>query len=114
MVHLLDDGTVEFCYFRPGARDVRLAGDFNNWLARADDGDATATHGSPMRRDEQGWWRTRLVLPAGEHRFKYIVDGNIWETDYAAYGVENDKLGGWNSIVWVAESVIDETRRIAA
>jgi len=84
------DGTVEFAYYRPGARDVRLAGDFTGWRA-----------GSPMRCDERGWWRAELTLEPGKHLFKYVVDGSIWETDYAAYGVENDRHGGWNSVVQI-------------
>lgn len=94
MVTLYQDGTVEFAYFRPGARDVRLAGDFNKWQPGPE----------PMACDERGWWRTRVALEAGKHRFKYVIDGRIWETDYAAYGVENDKLGGWNSVVLVADT----------
>lgn len=87
------DGTIEFAYFRPGATSVELAGDFNGWGA------------APQRltRDAGGWWRLRLEMPAGEYRFKYLVDGTLWEADYASYGVENDRHGGWTSVMWIAE-----------
>ncbi len=86
------DGTVEFAYFRPGADSVSLAGDFNAWCDQA----------HPMRKDEQGWWRLRLALPSGEYRFKYVVDRKIWEADFAAYGVEMCKIGGWNSVLYIS------------
>lgn len=91
MIHEHLDGTIEFAYFRPGATCVELAGDFNGW-------------GSPLQRltrDESGWWRARVELAPGEYRFKYLIDGAIWEADYASYGVENDRHGGWTSVVWI-------------
>jgi len=91
MVFQQDDGSVEFAFFRPAAKDVALAGDFNQWNAEQ----------FPLQRDEQGWWRVRMTLKPGEYRFKYRVDGKLWEADFAAYGVENDKHGGWNSVLWV-------------
>lgn len=99
MVHHINDGTVEFAYFRPGARSVHIAGDFNAWQ----------TDRYALKRDERGWWHIRLALTPGKHRFKYVVDGSIWEADYASYGVENDKHGGWNSVIWVDTPAADET-----
>jgi 1,4-alpha-glucan branching enzyme len=87
------DGAVEFVYFRPGAVTVRLVGDFSGWHPLTQD----------MRMDEQGWWRLRMSLPPGEYRFKYLVDADQWEADFAAYGVEPDRLGGWNSVLWIDE-----------
>lgn len=91
MVHLHEDGTAEFAYFRPSADKVTLAGDFNLWDAQR----------MTMQRDEHGWWRTRLALPAGEYRFKYVIDDGVWEADFAAYGVEMSSLGGWTSVLYV-------------
>jgi len=85
------DGTVEFAYFRPGAHQVTVAGDFNRWQS----------HVHQMTRDAEGWWRIRLALPSGEFRFKYVVDGSLWEADFAAYGVEMRKIGGWTSVLLV-------------
>jgi 1,4-alpha-glucan branching enzyme len=92
MVNHFEDGTVEFAYFRPGANKVALAGDFNHWQA----------DNHPMRRDEDGWYRVRMALPPGEYRFKYVVDDSLWEADFAAYGVEMSKLGGWTSVLYLA------------
>jgi len=91
MIITHDHGKVEFAYFRPGAERIALAGDFNQWNP--------ATHA--MQRDDTGWWRLALELPDGEYRFKYVVDGHIWEADFAAYGVELSELGGWTSVLYV-------------
>ena len=101
MVSNQNDGTVEFAYFRPGANLVQLAGDFNEWEPER----------HTLTVDKEGWWRIKLALQPGEYRFKYLVDGEIWEADFAAYGVENDKHGGWNSVLWIKEN---HYRNIAA
>lgn len=49
----------------PGAKEVFLAGSFNNWDPKA----------TPMERAGDGSWRRRLNLPPGRHEFKFVVDG---------------------------------------
>ncbi|MFB3893577.1 MAG: glycogen-binding domain-containing protein [Phycisphaerae bacterium] len=71
-----------FRFYRPRAREVYLAGTFNNW--RPDELRMTPTG--------DGWWRAGLLLPPGDHRFRYIADGQ-WFTDYAAFGIEYGPLG---------------------
>jgi 1,4-alpha-glucan branching enzyme len=82
MTSITRDGSVEFRFFRPGARMVAVMGDFNEWgkdaLTMCDDGG--------------GWWVGRLRLRHGEYRFRYLADGQ-WYTDYASYGVESGKTG---------------------
>jgi 1,4-alpha-glucan branching enzyme len=87
------DGSVEFRFFRPDAREVYLAGDFNNW-GRTD---------LRMERDAQGWWRLEATLPPGFYQFQYIADGQ-WYPDYAAFGLERGPFG-WNSVVKVSPAV---------
>ena len=82
MTIVRQDGSVEFRFFRPEARDVRVAGDFNGWT-----GDALH-----MKPAGNGWWTARMVLGTGEYRFRYVADGR-WFTDYASNGVEFAKLG---------------------
>lgn len=94
MVSQMKDGHVEFAYFRPGARSVRLAADFNHWQ--------TSEHA--LARSDDGWWRLTMTLPPGEYRFKYLIDDQLWEADFSAYAVENDQFGGWNSVMWVART----------
>ena len=82
MTIVRQDGSVEFRFFRPEARDVRVAGDFNGWS-----GDALH-----MKPAGNGWWTAWMVLGSGEYRFRYVADGR-WFTDYASNGVEFAKLG---------------------
>jgi 1,4-alpha-glucan branching enzyme len=82
MTIVRQDGSVEFRFFRPEARDVRVAGDFNGWS-----GDALH-----MKPAGNGWWTARTNLGSGEYRFRYVADGR-WFTDYASNGVEFAKLG---------------------
>jgi 1,4-alpha-glucan branching enzyme len=92
MTNLSHDGSVEFRFFRAGARSVALAGDFNQWAERV-----------PMRRDGiEGWWVIDLKLAPGDYRFRYVADG-MWYTDFASNGVEATKTG-WNSMLVVPES----------
>jgi 1,4-alpha-glucan branching enzyme len=87
------DGSVEFRFFRPGARAVELAGDFaGNWSQRL-----------AMSGDAHGWWTLELPLPPGDYRFRYVADGGEWYTDFASNGVEVNKLG-WNSVLVVPEA----------
>jgi len=90
------DGTVEFRFFRPKARRIALAGDFNNW------------HQScfPMTRDADGWWRYQLKLAPGCYQFRYRGDGQ-WYTDYAAFGLEHGPFG-LNSVVLVDPALTHE------
>ena len=82
MTIVRQDGSVEFRFFRPEARDVRVAGDFNGWSGES-------LH---MKPAGNGWWTARAVLGSGEYRFRYVADGR-WFTDYASNGVEFAKLG---------------------
>ena len=89
MTSIREDGTVEFRFFRPGVRGVKLAGTFTGWQKKA-------VSMSPVG---EGWWRVALKLGAGEYQFRYIADGQ-WFTDFAANGCEKDGEA-WNSIVVV-------------
>jgi 1,4-alpha-glucan branching enzyme len=71
---------------RPEVREVFLAGEFNEW-------DPTV-HRMVRRK---GAFRRRLTLPAGEYRYKFVVDGE-WTTDPDAEAVPNG-LGTMDSLV---------------
>ena len=85
---------VEFSFFRPAARQVHLAGDFNNWRMGE----------LPMVRRGDGYWTARMRLPAGEFKFRYCADGE-WFTDFAAFGVEPGRFG-MDSVVLVPPHAI--------
>jgi 1,4-alpha-glucan branching enzyme len=81
MVRVSKSG-VEFSFFRPGAREVFVVGDFTGW--RHDQ--------VPMKRNARGYWKARIRLPNGTFRFRYYADGQ-WYTDYAAFGIEPGPYG---------------------
>ena len=76
----------------PGAGEVQLAGDFNDWMP----------HTTPMRRLADGDFEARLRLPKGRYRYRLVIDGR-WSHDRANPTVETNDYGELNSIVEVAK-----------
>ena len=83
--------TFTFTALRPFDR-VFLAGTFNGW----------STDATQMRLDA-GRYEITLPLPLGEHRYKFVADGE-WITDEKAKRFLPDGYGGRNSVVDVDES----------
>ena len=81
------DGSVEFRFFRPEARQVFLTGEFNQWQKGC----------LAMLKDPLGWWHARLSLAPGVYQFRYEADEQ-WYNDYAAFGLEQGPFG-WNSVL---------------
>lgn len=74
-----------------GAANVTIAGEFNGW-------DSAAT---PMKRSKAGAYSVTLDLPGGrEYQFRYLIDGERWENDWAADKYVHNPFGdGENSVV---------------
>jgi chromosome partitioning protein len=64
---------VDMRLHRPMAKEVYVAGDFNEWRI---------TPRSQLERVQDGHWTLELELPPGEYRYKFIVDGE-WMPDPA-------------------------------
>ncbi len=62
-------GKALFTYYNPSAREVYLAGEFNNWNPR-----------QLLMENHDGTWEIRLDLPPGEYEYKFVVDG-VWTAD---------------------------------
>ncbi|MCG3179230.1 MAG: hypothetical protein BIFFINMI_01563 [Phycisphaerae bacterium] len=92
----------QFEFVCPQARNVFVAGDFNQWR----------TDTVPMRHVAPHLWRALLVLPPGEYHFRYFADGR-WYTDYAAFGVEPGPLGV-DSVLWIPVPTSTPRTRAAA
>lgn len=84
---------VRFVLHAPEAQTVSLAGTFNQW-------DAEAT---PLVRSDGGMWSATLVLPAGEHEYAFVVNGERWVPDPAAPGVD-DGFGRRNSVLTLSDA----------
>jgi hypothetical protein len=54
---------------RPAARSVDVAGTFTGWRPR------------PLERGAHGVWHRDFELPAGDHEYKYLIDGAAWDLD---------------------------------
>ena len=58
-----------------GAKSVTLAGDFNDWGKKE----------IKLRKQKAGHYATTLDLEVGnEYQYRYVVDGERWENDWAA------------------------------
>jgi chromosome partitioning protein len=83
---------VEFVLECLGAEHVYVCGDFNDWKPAS-----LRMIGNP----EGGLWAKRLLLPAGRHEYKFIVDGQ-WQHDPVADHNVRNVYGSLNSVVEVA------------
>jgi chromosome partitioning protein len=72
------------------AKKVLIAGDFNNW----------SPMGTPMVLIGNGAWKTKLPLPPGRYRYRFVVDGK-WVTDPHNKYVETNQFGELNNVVEV-------------
>lgn len=86
----LDLHTVRIGIFNPDAREVYVAGTFNDWDPRE----------TPLKRDSLGDWSVELSLPPGEHRYRLIVDGE-WTDDPSAQRMEANPFGGFDAVILV-------------
>jgi len=84
---------VEFYWEAPQAGEVYVVGSFNGWNTSAD----------KMQENNNGVWRKVIDLPAGEHSYKFYVDGS-WVVDEDNPETKPDGYGGTNSVVVVGES----------
>ena len=64
-------GGVEFSYYDPSAFSVALAGNFNNWDAKA----------NAMTKDEDDTWRVVVDLQPGRYEYKFVINGSDWMAD---------------------------------
>lgn len=79
-----------FVIFQPEAKQVQLTGSFIDWRRL------------PLRKaGTSGYWEVTLDLPAGEHRFSYILEGDKRLADPTILAREKDDFGGENSILEV-------------
>lgn len=78
----------------PHVDQVYLVGEFNNWSKIA----------TPMKEFRPGVWRASLELAPGTYRFRYYVPAQSrWITDYAAFGITVNEIGGYDSVVYVPQ-----------
>jgi len=86
------------CTFRlpkaaaPEAESVYLVGDFNGWDTQA----------TPMKKLKSGEFKVEVSLDAGrDYEFRYLIDNERWENDWAADSYRAGAGTDENSVVSV-------------
>jgi hypothetical protein len=80
-----------FVIYQPGVNQAKIVGDFTHWSP------------VPMEKvGHSGYWTVTLPLPAGEHRYSYLVDQNQQIPDPTVLTQEQDDFGGKNTVINVA------------
>ena len=73
-----------------GAQTAAVCGDWNDWSPGAD----------VMRRDAAGGFSLTVDLQPGRaYRFRYFLDGQRWDNDWAADAYVPNSFGGDDSVV---------------
>lgn len=76
----------------PDAREVFLAGTFNEWNPAA----------RPLKRDKNGIWATMMMLGPGDYEYRFVVDGEWWDDPRATERTANEH-GTQNCIIRITE-----------
>jgi 1,4-alpha-glucan branching enzyme len=84
---------------RPGVVSMAVVGDFNDWNTAA----------TPMHLDDGVFSATVHLRTGRRYRFKYLVDGERWENDWAADDYEPNFTGGDDSVVDLVDGAIHRT-----
>ncbi len=83
-----------FVLFNPTARQIQLVGSFTQWVP------------VPMQPSgASGYWSLTVDLPAGEHRYSFVVGDGRQMPDPTVLSREKDDFGGENSIIRIDEAV---------
>jgi hypothetical protein len=94
---------VLFSILAPHAREVKLAGDFNQWVP---DREVLTT------RNEQGLWKKFVLLPKGAYHYKFLIDDE-WKEDPHNPQVVNTGNGLASSLITVEEITFPLLRTVA-
>jgi hypothetical protein len=86
---------VDFVLVAPQASSVAVVGDFNNW-GLGDTALAATNHG--------GVWSVTARVPAGLHRYAFVVNGKQWIADPSAPRSSGDDFGMPSSALVVEDS----------
>ncbi len=78
-----------FVYRDPKAAEVKIAGDFNNWVP--DKGVVTC-------REKDGTWKKVIKIPPGAYQYKFCIDGD-WKEDPGNPNIVSNRYGSYNSLV---------------
>ena len=83
--------TISIEFIKPGAKQVAVAGDFNDWKPER----------SPLIQIDNGKWVGDLNVKPGRHEYLFVVDGQWLPDPNARENVQNP-FGGKNSVLIVS------------
>jgi len=87
-----EEGIAQFVGRFPGARSVAVVGSFNDWREGV----------TPLADDDHdGIWNANVILPAGQHEYMFVVDGERWVVDPLAGRYVADGFGRENALLFV-------------
>ncbi len=78
---------INFEFFAPEAKEVSVAGSFNQWNIQA----------NPMKKDKKGIWKATVSLEPGGYEYRFFADGN-WENDPSCSSCVLNEFGGRNCV----------------
>jgi len=81
---------VEFTFYAPEATEVYLSGEFNQWDIKS----------LPMKKGEDGFWRTTVNLAPGRYEYKLCADG-VWVENLPSAELVPNPFGTQNFVVLV-------------
>lgn len=73
--------------------EVKLVGDFNDWDTKADE----------LEKRKGKWEITKRLKPENKYRFKYLIDGEVWENDDSADTYTPNEFGTEDSVVAIGK-----------
>ncbi len=82
--------TVELSLQAPEAKEVFVAGEFNQW----------DTQSTPMKRGKDGNWKVKTSLPPGRYEYKFLVD-NRWMEGLPGTELVPNRFGTQNCVLRV-------------
>ena len=92
---VVDGASVTFNYENANATSVSVAGSFNGW----------STTANPMTKDADGVWTVTIPnVEAGNHQYKFVVNGSEWVLDSANPNVFTEVDGNQNSVFYILHS----------
>jgi 1,4-alpha-glucan branching enzyme len=89
------DCKVTFEFFAPEAKQVQLAGSFNNWNSAE----------TELKKDKTGRWKVSLSLKPGRYEYRYVVDGS-WQNDQKPVAMVRNEYGSTNCVIEVADKAL--------
>ena len=74
--------------------EVHVVGELNGWSRTA----------NPMEFDGRGYVAELIVMGGRTYRFRYLIDGERWQNDWAADCYAANEFGGDDSVLDLTDS----------